>query len=113
MFADGALQLLEFGLCGEELAGNRIVEQCLAGGLKLADFGGAQFDASVLLVVEFLTTLVDALIHQAGVIVIKEGFNLIEEAEIARVFDNLGAKFTGFDENGGVECGNGHAAAYA
>ena len=81
VFSDLLLEGLQLALSGEEVAGDFVFKQGIAGALELADFRGTEFDTSVLLVVQFLTALVDALVLEAGGVVAQEAFDVGLELE--------------------------------
>jgi len=106
VFGDFTLELLQFALGFEEVAGDLVGEEGVAGSFKLGDFRLAQFDPGALFVGEFVTTLMDALILKAGCVVGEEPLDLGLVLEERSIRDDLGAKFFGFRDNGGL-FGNG------
>lgn len=72
ILADFLLESLQFALRREEITGDFIFKKRVAGTLKLADFRCTQLHAGVLLVVQFLAPLMDALVLKAGGVVVQE-----------------------------------------
>ena len=66
ILADVFLEFFKLLLGIEKSGGHLVLEEGLAGGFEFTDFGGTKLDAGMLLLVEFLAALVDALILQAG-----------------------------------------------
>ena len=108
VFADLLLQALKFLLGGKEVAGHLVFKKSLACGFELADFSSTEFHAGVLLVVKFLTALVDALVLKAGGIVAQKAFDALLQLEKMRVAGDLGAQFPGFHDDSGIFGSNGH-----
>jgi hypothetical protein len=81
VFADFLLEHLKLTLSGEEITGYFIFKQRIAGAFKLANFRSSKFDSSVLLVMEFLTSLMDALVLQAGGIVAQKALDVCLKLE--------------------------------
>ncbi len=109
VFSDFLLEALQLLLGGEKFAGDVVFEESLAGGLELADFRGSEFHAGVLLVMQFLAALVDALILKPRGIIVEEALHTLLELQKRRVAGDLGAQFLGFHDDGGFFCSNGHA----
>lgn len=105
---DFFLEVFELALGGEEVAGDFVFKEGVASAFKLADLGGTELDAGVLLVVEFFTTFVDALVLEAGRVVIEEAFDIGLECDEGCVCGDGGAEFFGFDDEGGFFSGDGH-----
>lgn len=110
VFADLPLQGFEFLLGLEKFPSHLVVEQCIARGFEIADFRSPEFDAGVLFLMEVLAAFVDALILEAGGIVIEESFDALLELQKHRVLGNMGTELTGFQNDGGIFSGDGHAA---
>lgn len=102
VFADLLLEPFQFALGGEEITGDLVLEKGIAGTFKFADFRSTQLDAGVLLLVKFLAALMDALILEAGGIVVEETLDVGLELEKCGILGDLGAKFLGFGDHGGV-----------
>ena len=81
--------MFELALGLDEVGGDFVGEERLAGGLELADFLGSELDAGVLLLVELFAALVHALVLEAGGIVIEELLDLFLQLEVDRVADDL------------------------
>lgn len=109
VFADFLLQPLQFLLRGQEIPGDLVFKQRLAGGLELADLGGSQLHSGMLLVVQFLTALMDALVLQTGGIVVQETLNTLLKLEKHGIAGDLCAQLPGFHDHGGIFGDNGHA----
>ncbi len=81
VFGDFLLEGFQLALGGEEVAGNFVFKQGVAGALELADFRRTELDAGVLLVVQFLAAFVDALVWEAGGVVAQEALDVGLELE--------------------------------
>ena len=81
ILADFLLERLQFALGGEEITGDFIFKKRVAGTLELADFRRTQLHAGVLLVMQLLTTLMDALVLEAGGVVVQETLDVRLELE--------------------------------
>ena len=109
VFADFLLQPLKFLLRGQEIPGNFVFKERLAGSLELTDLSSSQLHSGMLLVVQFLTAFMDTLVLQAGGIVIQETLNTLLKLEKQRIAGDLCAQLPGFHDDGGIFGDNGHA----
>lgn len=100
--ADFLLELLQFLLGVHEIGGHRIAEERVAGGLEAADFGGAEFDPGVLLLVELFAHHVDFAVLLAGGFVVQEPLDAGLKLHEHRRPGDFGAEFLGLGENGGI-----------
>lgn len=76
ILADLFLQSLQLTLRRHEITCNFILKQGIPRILKITDFRRTQLNPSMLLVMKLFTTLVDALVLQAGGIVAQKALNL-------------------------------------
>ncbi|MEY4243939.1 MAG: hypothetical protein RLZZ245_1524 [Verrucomicrobiota bacterium] len=76
ILADLFLQGLQLTLRRHEITCNFIFKQGIPRILKITDFRSTQLNPSMLLVMKLFTTLVDALVLQAGGIVAQKALNL-------------------------------------
>ena len=81
--------MFELALGFDEVGGDFVSEERLAGGLELADFLSSELNAGVLLVVKFLAALVHALILEACGIVIQEALDLVLQLQVGGIADDL------------------------
>ena len=81
--------MFELALGLDEVGGDFVGEERLAGGLELADFLSSELNAGVLLVVKFLAALVHALILEACGIVIQEALDLVLQLQVGGIADDL------------------------
>lgn len=111
VLADLLLEGFEFALGGEEVAGDFVFKEGVAGAFELADFGSTQLDAGVLFVVKLFAALMHALILEAGFVVGDEALDVGFELEVGRITGDQGAEFLGFYDHGSVFGSNGHGAS--
>ena len=81
VFGNFLLEFLKLLAGGEELTGDLVFKQRLAGGLELADLRRAQLDAGMLLLVQLLAALVHALVLEARSLVRKESLDAFLETQ--------------------------------
>lgn len=96
------LKLFQLPLCLKELASDLIGKQGVSGCLKLFDLRLAELDSCTLFVRELVTALVDALVLEACSIIGEKALNLALMQAEGWVRDDLGAKFLGFRDDGGL-----------
>jgi hypothetical protein len=115
ILADFLLQSFQVALSAQEIACDLIGKQRIASTFEFTDFNCAEFDSGMLLVVQFFTPLVDALILQAGCIVRQEALDFRLELQKRWIAHDLGAQLLGLYDHGGVFgnegrmfCNNGH-----
>ena len=108
VFADFLLQALQFLLGGEKFTGDLIFKQGFAGRFEFTDFHGTKLHTGVLLVVQFLATLMDTLILKPRSIIVEESFHTLLELQKCWVAGNLGTEFPGFYDDGGIFSSDGH-----
>ncbi|MEY5012297.1 MAG: hypothetical protein RLY69_12 [Verrucomicrobiota bacterium] len=108
--ADEFLKLFKLALGIDEVLGDVVGKERLAGRFEFADLLRTEFDAGVLLVVEFLAALVDALVLESGGVVVEKFFDLVVQLDHGWIAGDVLAEFAGFDDQGGVVGGNGHGA---
>ena len=96
VFADLFLQAFERLLGRHEIARDLVVEQRVAGGLEFLDLLVAQLDTGVLLVMQLLAALMNALVLKAGSIIVEEKLNLFLKHDEGRIAGDLGTELAGF-----------------
>ena len=106
ILADLGLDLLQLTLGFKEIAGDLVREKRITGGLEFLDLGLAQLNAGTLLVGQFITALMHALVLKTGGIIGEEPLDLGLVRTERRIRDDLGAEFLGLRDNGGF-FGNG------
>jgi len=94
-FADLALEVFKLTLGVHEIDRHAVVEQSIAGTFEFADFGGAELNPGVLLLVKGFPTLVDGFVLELGGIVREEFFDGFLEFVYALVFGDFSAEFQG------------------
>jgi hypothetical protein len=111
ILADFLLQHLKLTLGGKEVPGDFIFKQRIPGVLEITDLGGSQHYACMLLVMQFLATLVDTLVLKARPIITQKSLHLLLEIQKGWITCNLGAELLGFFNHRGFFGYNGHAAS--
>ena len=106
--ADFLLQPLELFARGDEVAGDVVFKKRFTGGFELADFSRAKLDAGVLLLVQLLAVLVDALELQPCLLVVEEALDGFLELLEQRIVGDVRAQLAGLDDYGGVFGSEGH-----
>ena len=76
VFTDLLLEGFQFALGCEEVTGDRVFKEGVAGAFEFADLHGAQLDASVLFVVKLLSPLVHTLVLEAGFVIGDEALDV-------------------------------------
>ncbi len=99
---DGLLQFLHFLLGIEEAAGDGVVEEGFALGLKGGDLALAQLDARVLLFMKRLPLVHEGLVLTAGLVVGHEGFDVLAQGADTRLLQDDAAEFLGFLDDCGI-----------
>lgn len=94
-------KLLELLLGGEEVTGDLVFEQGVAGRFEFLDFGRAELKSGMLFLVQFLTTLVHALVLQTRGIVVEETLDGGLKCGDLGVGGKALAKRAGLDHHGG------------
>jgi len=108
VFADFLLKTFQLALGLEETGGDFVFEESFAGSFEFRDFCFAQFHTSVLLVVEFFTALMHALILKTGSIVVEETLNVGLVLDECWVAGDFRAEFPCFFEDGRAFGNSGH-----
>lgn len=96
ILADLLLQAFKGLLGGHEIAGNVIVKQRITGGFEFLDLRGTQLNTSVLLVMQLLAALMNALVLEAGSIIVEEKLNLFLKLDEGRIAGDLRTELAGF-----------------
>src|SRR5690606_22765340 len=93
--ANFLLERFQFALGTDEIPRNRVLEECLARRLELADLGFAKLNAGALLLVELFAALVNALVLELRSVVAEKFLNGLLEFDKPRIGRNFGAEFLG------------------
>ena len=102
VLTDSHLESLERLLCLQKIRSDWVRQKAFTSGLEFMNLSLCEFKAGLLLLIQFLTTLVDRLVAEARLVIRKESFDLTKKALIIGVLCDCLTQLAGFRHHCGI-----------